>query len=425
MCSRVLGSVASIIMGQSPSGDNVTTTPQGLPLLNGPTEFGPYHPVPVQYTSDVRKKAENGDLLFCVRGSTTGRMNWADRGYAIGRGLAAIRHNEDIRLQPLIRAVIEYSLKDLLAQATGSTFPNISASQLASIPFPALSLKEQLAIANILGTLDDKIELNRKMNETLEAMVRALFKSWFVDFDPVRAKAGGRDTGLPKEVADLFPDEFEDSELGEIPKGWKVVPAGRLFGINIGKTPPRKESRWFSESREDIPWISIKDLGGCGPFIQKTTECLTKEAVERFHIRLIPEGTVVLSFKLTLGRVAITDGVMLSNEAIAHFLPYPETTLTTDFLFCYLKQFNFDILGNTSSIATAVNSESIRSLPLLIPGEKQVLRFSSGVASMFSKMKCLQSENVELVQLREVLLPKLLSGELRVFEAKKIAEAVS
>src|SRR5687767_12240034 len=99
-------------MGQSPPGDLVTSEPRGLPLLNGPTEFGSYHPSPVQFTIDARKRAARGDVLFCVRGSTTGRMNWADREYAIGRGIAAIRHRHDATLQPFIRAVIEHGLPD-------------------------------------------------------------------------------------------------------------------------------------------------------------------------------------------------------------------------------------------------------------------------------------------------------------------------
>src|SRR6185437_15207677 len=106
----------------------------------------------------------------------------------------------------------------------------------ATIPLPPIH--EQRAIAHILGTLDDKIELNRRMNETLEAMARALFKSWFVDFDPVRAKAEGRDTGLPKHIADLFPDSFEDSELGEVPKGWTVGCVDDEFDLTMGQSPP-------------------------------------------------------------------------------------------------------------------------------------------------------------------------------------------
>ena len=179
-------------MGQSPPGETCNVVEQGLPLLNGPTEFGLHHPTPVQFTTNPKKRALPGDILFCVRGSTTGRMNWADQEYAIGRGIAAIRHNGRPGLQPFVRAVVEYGLPDLLAQATGSTFPNVSAAQLADLWWPKLAERDQQAIACILGSLDDRIELNRRMNETLEEMARAIFKIWFVDFDPVRAKAAGQ-----------------------------------------------------------------------------------------------------------------------------------------------------------------------------------------------------------------------------------------
>ena len=232
-----LGDVATIVMGQSPPGSTVSDEP-GVALLNGPTEFGPHHPVPVQFTSDPRKFAQPGDVLFCVRGSTTGRMNWADQEYAIGRGVAAIRHTEDPALQPLLRGAIEVAMPELLITATGSTFPNVSASQIADIPYPDLDVGDQRAVAHVLGTLDDKIELNRRMNETLEAMARALFKSWFVDFDPVRAKMDGRWRhgeslpGLPSELYDLFPDRLVDSELGEVPEGWGVKALGEVVQLN-------------------------------------------------------------------------------------------------------------------------------------------------------------------------------------------------
>ena len=232
-----LGDVAEVVMGQSPPGTTVSEN-GGLPLLNGPTEFGSHHPTPVQFTSDVRKSAQPGDILFCVRGSTTGRMNWADQEYAIGRGVAAVRHRLDPQLQPLVRGVIEHELPGLLAEATGSTFPNVSAQQLSQIPFPNLDEADQRAIAHVLGTLDDKIELNRRMNETLEEMARALFKSWFVDFDPVRAKMEGRWRrgeslpGLPADLYDLLPDRLVSSELGGIPEGWKVKTFEPTFPIS-------------------------------------------------------------------------------------------------------------------------------------------------------------------------------------------------
>ena len=240
MKTQRLRNVADIVMGQSPPGNTVSDG-CGLALLNGPTEFGTYHPTAVQFTIDPRKRAHGGDLLFCVRGSTTGRMNWADQEYAIGRGVAAIRHREETVPQPFVRGVIELELPDLLAQATCSTVPNVSATQLAGIPYSRLDRSEQWAIAHILGTLDDKIELNWRMNESLDEMARVLFKSWFVDFDPVRAKMEGRWRkgeslpGLPAHVYDLFPDRLVDSELGEIPEGWEVKPFKLVSGdLRVG-----------------------------------------------------------------------------------------------------------------------------------------------------------------------------------------------
>ena len=188
MTHEPLATIAEIVMGQSPPGTTCNQDAEGMPLLNGPTEFGFHYPSAIQYTTSPRKTARGGDILFCVRGSTTGRMNWADQKYAIGRGIAAIRHRKGQELQPFLRALIEHQLSALLAGATGSTFPNVSYDQLADLSCWIPPLPEQRAIAHILGTLDDKIELNRKMNETLEAMAQAIFKNWFVDFEPVRAK---------------------------------------------------------------------------------------------------------------------------------------------------------------------------------------------------------------------------------------------
>ena len=130
--------VATIIMGQSPEGDYCNNEEIGEPLLNGPTEFGFYSPTPVQWTTNGKKYCDRGDLLFCVRGSTTGRMNWANQSYVIGRGLAAIRHKKDVRLNWFVKAMVDYSLQEILAAATGSTFPNVGKDLLNSFlsPFP-------------------------------------------------------------------------------------------------------------------------------------------------------------------------------------------------------------------------------------------------------------------------------------------------
>jgi len=331
-------------------------------------------------------------------------------------------------LKPKIDLDLKWAYYELLRQDinsldSGSAIPSTTRDAFYSLDVFLPPIEEQKEIAHILGTLDDKIELNRKTNETLEAMAKALFKSWFVDFDPVRAKAEGRPTGLPAEINDLFPDSFEDSELGEIPSGWEVKSAGTQYDVSIGKTPPRKESQWFSTSHADMPWLSIRDLGEVGVYADKTSERLTREAVDRFNVKIVPANTVVLSFKLTIGRVAITGGEMLTNEAIAHFSPLVKGA-GSEYTYCLLSQYDYHSLGSTSSIATAVNSQILREMPLVVPPEISARAFCDATASIFSSIKCGQQETRCLSDLRDALLPKLISGEIRIPDAEKMLEEV-
>lgn len=197
-----LGDIAEVIMGTSPRGETTNNAGEGVPLLNGPTEFTNHSPTAIQFTTEPVKTCEPRDILFCVRGSTTGRMNWADREYAIGRGLAAIRHRKGSDYQQYVRGIIDCQINNLLVLSTGSTFPSVSRADIEGIKVSLPPLPEQRAIAHILGTLDDKIELNRRTNETLEGMARALFKSWFIDFDPVRRNAA-RKQNQPSSLAPL------------------------------------------------------------------------------------------------------------------------------------------------------------------------------------------------------------------------------
>lgn len=174
-------------------------------------------------------------------------------------------------------------------------------------------------------SLDDKIELNNKIDENLFEQVLSLYRRMFVETE-------------------------NDRRL--------VCRADEYFDISIGKTPPRKEPEWFSHKPADRTWVSIADMGNCGVYIGDSSEYLTHEAVERFNVKLVPNNTVILSFKLTVGRVAITDGIMTTNEAIAHFKT--ETPEINEYLYCYLKEFNYQTMGSTSSIATAINSKIIK-----------------------------------------------------------------
>lgn len=184
------------------------------------------------------------------------------------------------------------------------------------------------------------------------------------------------------------------------------------FDISIGKTPPRKEKEWFSENASDCVWISISDMGSCGTFINNSSEFLTQEAVEKFNVKVVPNNTVILSFKLTVGRIAITVGETTTNEAIAHFVTRKENIV--EYLYCYLKSFDFESLGSTSSIGIAVNSKTIKAMDFVIPEEDELVRFYDIVNPMFCNIKKNQLENQRLIELRDALLPKLMSGELDV-----------
>ena len=323
---------------------------------------------------------------------------------------------------------------------------NMKIGDLLKYQFNLPPLSEQKEIARILSDLDKKIELNTQINQTLEQIAQALFKSWFVDFDPVRAKVQALSDGMSLEQAELaamqaisgktpeeltalsqtqpdryaelaetakaFPCEMVEVDGVEVPKGWEYKPADELFDIGIGKTPPRKETEWFSTNPDDMQWISIKDMGNSGVFITESSEFLTNQAVDKFNIRKIPENTVLLSFKLTIGRVSITTCETTTNEAIAHFKITDKSFLTTEYLYLFFQQFDFNSLGSTSSIATAVNSKTIKGIEILIPNEELIKAFQMKISNIFAQIKNLTMENKNLVETRDLLLPKLLNGEI-------------
>ena len=282
--------IAEIIMGQSPKGEEVNNEGIGLPLLNGPTEFTDRYPAPVQHTAYAKKISLPGDILFCVRGSTTGRMNYSDQKYCIGRGLAAIRGRNGYPT-PYVKAVLETYLPKLLAAATGSTFPNVSKDLINNIPVIVLPVENACNISKLIELQEEKVFTNNQINQTLEQMAQALFKSWFVNFEPVKAKmavleAGGSqedamlaamtamsgkdDDALVvferehpeqyaelKATAELFPSAMQDSELGNIPVTWELGKLQDLLVLQRGFDLP-------SSARKDgeFPLIAASGPNG-------------------------------------------------------------------------------------------------------------------------------------------------------------------
>ena len=426
-CEVALGDIAEIVMGQSPPGDKVSGD-NGLALLNGPTEFGASHPTPVQFTIDARKYAQPGDILFCVRGSTTGRINWADQEYAIGHGVAAIRHKNDSALQPLVRGVIELGLPELLAQATGSTFPNVSAQQLAEIPYPSLDEDEQRAIAHILGTLDDKIELNRRMNETLEAMARALFKSWFVDFEPVRAKMEGRWRhgeslpGLPADLYDLFPDRLVDSELGEVPDGWEVKALGEcLATLETGKRP----AGGVSGIESGMPSVGAESIERVGVFEFGKTKFVPWEFYDSMKRGIVQDGDVLIykdggrPGELSPAVTYTSHGFPFSECCInEHVFRVRSSLFSQQLLYCYLTTpYAFWQMREfaTGAAQPGLNQRAVEAIAITMPGDRRVLRVCEEVIGpLIDGCNANALVSRDLSQIRDVLLPKLASGEIRI-----------
>lgn len=328
-----------------------------------------------------RTKTAKGDVLLSSVGTIgeTAVIKLENPNYEFQRSVAIFKPN----LNFITSEFLYYSLnsrKDILQHsAEGAVQQCLFINPLKDFPINLPPMDIQKKIAGVLGALDDKIELNNRINNNLEQQAQALFKSWFVDkTNPNR----------------------------------KNIKVEEFFNISIGKTPPRKEPEWFSKNPDDIIWVSISDMGNCGTFISNSSEYLTKKAVSKFNIKIVPDNTVLLSFKLTVGRVAITDGNMTTNEAIAHFITGKKEI--NEYLYCYLKNFNFQTMGSTSSIATAVNSKIIKAMPIVMPTEKELIDFHTVTYPMFLQIKANQQENTRLSALRDTLLPKLMSGEIDV-----------
>lgn len=266
-----------------------------------------------------------------------------------------------------------------IAEQSVSAYPSLKPSDIENLELMLPDKKTQERIVAILRSIDEKIKENNAINNNLLDQVLTLYRNKFVD---------------------AVNDERQ------------ICRADEYFDISIGKTPPRKEPQWFSTNPQDIDWVSISDMGTCGLYISNSSEQLTKEAVERHNVKVVPDNTVLLSFKLTVGRIAITNGEMTTNEAIAHFKT--DKKEINEYLYCYLKCFNYQTMGSTSSIATAVNSKIIKGMPFVVPTDDELKEFHDFAAPMFAKIKTNQVETDNLTSLRDTLLPKLMSGELDV-----------
>ena len=303
----------------------------------------------------------------------------------------------------------------------GSTFQEIPGSEVKNLKFLIPPYKEQKQISKILSKLDKKIELNRKMNNTLEEISKTLFKSWFIDFDPVKARLEGRPTGLSKEISDLFPDSFEDSELGKIPKNYTVGKLEELAKyLNRGVSPSYVENNGVYLVNQKCIRNGKIDFNLCKQSKEKLS--MNDRYLEKYDILLNSMGVG------TLGRVAMfyEFDKKITADALVTIIK-GESVGSSFFIYYFLERME-DYL-NTISVGstgqTSLKKEDILDLQMTIPPKNLLDEFGIQL-SMFVEKKYLNNqENLTLRDLRDTLLPKLISGELKVSDAENLIEESS
>jgi len=392
-----LGEIALIIMGQSPPGETYNTEGVGLPLINGPAEYGPVHPAPVQWTSMPTRLCEKGDILFCVRGNTTGRMNWADQEYCIGRGLAAIRGKKGASDTSFLRYLLEYLKPDLysIAIAGGSTFPNINAIQLSNREAAIAPLPEQHAIAHILravqaarGARHHEVTLERERKAALMAHLFA------------RGTRG---------------EPTKQTPIGEMPASWEVQKLGGHVAIKGGKRLPKGAS--FADEQTIYPYIRVVDLAN-GTVKTNDLRFLTLETQRKIAQYIIRGTDVYISIAGTIGLVgtvpAELDGANLTENAARLVIRQPEH-LSRDFLTAYLGgQSGQTQIGSLTAKTTQpkLALARIAQIQVSLPGLAEQQQIAGILKACDAKIAALERESALLDELFRALLEELMTGRV-------------
>lgn len=338
------------------------------------------------------------DIIIGMDGSRVGynraRVGDDDLPLILAQRVACLRSNENVDQNFLYYVILDEDFKGYIRRIqTGTSIPHISSRQIADYKFRLPRIQEQRAIAHILGTLDDKIELNRKMNATLEAMAQAIFKSWFVDFDPVRAKMEGREpAGMDAETAALFPDEFEVVNGQEIPKGWKVSTIGSVLELAYGKALKEADRR-----PGQIPVYGSHGLVG-------------------WHDEPLVKGPgIIVGRKGNPGNVSWSQTDFYPIDTTFYVVPKAKT-MGLPYLYHELMFQDLPSQGSDSAVP-GLNRNIAYMNSIVIPSNEILKRFDAAVMPLFKLIHLNIEQSRTLAAIRDTLLPKLISGEIRVPDA--------
>lgn len=344
-------------------------------------------------------------------------VEWVDGDYWVidtAYSLTPIRPGVDLRFAYfLIKYIGLNHLKD------GTSNPSLNRETFGAQALPLPPLSDQVAIASILAAFDNKIDLNRRMNETLEAMARAIFKDWFIDFGPTRAKMEGREPYLAPELWALFPDRLDDEGN---PEGWEISTIGKEVEAVGGSTPSTKEPSFWDG---DIHWATPKDLSSLvAPVLLDTGRKITKAGLAQISSGLLPAGIVLLSSRAPIGYLAITEVPLAINQGFIAM--HCQKRLTNVFVWLWTAANMEAILQNANgSTFQEISKRNFRPLAVIVPSSKLLKYFDDVVRPIYDRIAANDHESRTLAQTRDLLLPKLMSGEIRVKEAEKIIEEVN
>ncbi|MDP2955402.1 MAG: restriction endonuclease subunit S [Longimicrobiales bacterium] len=387
---------------------------------------------PAHFAEWTRKAKPSANDVVLSRRCNPGETAFVPPGLecALGQNLVLLRADGTRVYPPFLRWLVrgpEWWVQTGKFLNVGAVFDSLKCADVPNFKLRIPPPEEQRAIAHILGTLDDKIELNRRMNETLETMARALFKSWFVDFDPVRAKAEGRDPGLPKPLADLFPSRLVDSELGEIPEGWEVTSIGSVADVIDclhSRKPERRES--------GLPLLQLSNIRDNGLIDMQDTYLIDEADYRKWVSRMeASPGDCVIT---NVGRVgAVAQMATAQRAALGRNMTgvrcKPAFPFPTVLIECLMSQAMKDEIGlktDTGTILDALNVRSIPRLRFLRPRTREILDcFEHRARPLRARLERNLAASRALAALRDTLLPKLISGELRVKDAGKFIERVT
>jgi type I restriction enzyme S subunit len=410
MTFEKLEDIALVTPGTSPKGDLINSSGLGLPFFQGSKEFNELYPVPERYTEHPVKVANSGDVLISVR-APVGEVNIAREDCSIGRGVMSVRAKKKSE-----QMFIFYFLKNLQGKwdslgSTGSVFENLSTVALNNVELPS-GLKRE-AIGEILFNIDKKIASNNTLTETLKDIAQTIFKSWFIDFDPVKAKmVGDKPEGMDAATAALFPDAMEESELGLIPKGWNAGTVGSICDSVVnGSTPLRTNSAFWSS--DDISWFKTGELSD--NFLFESKESIAQLALEKTSVKVLPRGSVLMAIYAapTVGRLGILTKSASFNQACTGMVA--KDGFGTPYL--YLTLFNRRIWFNSLAIGAAQQNISkviVEGCPALIASQDVHNAFLEITQPIFAQIEALGSQSNSLVLIRDSLLPRLISGELQI-----------